>query len=892
MSLTAGTRLGPYEVVAPVGAGGMGEVYRARDTRLDRDVAIKVLPSHLSSSAEVRQRFEREAKTISRLSHPNICTLYDVGREGEIDYLVMEYLEGETLADRLTKGPLPLAQTMRCAIEMADALGRAHRQGIVHRDLKPGNIMLTRSGVKLLDYGLAKAIQPESAPGSLTSLPTEHRNLTQQGAILGTFQYMAPEQLEGKEADARTDLFAFGTVLYEMVTGEKAFSGQSQASLISAIMASDPKPVSAVRPATPPALDRVIKTCLAKDPDARWQSAHDLMRELQWISEPGSQGAPGGVSTARVQPLQRIAWGVTTLVLVATLVLAGWSFWKAGLRQAESQKRPIHASLILPEKSALRAVALSPDGTRLAFVARDPTGRNLLWIRPLDSPEAQALPGTDSPSYPFWSPDGKNLGFFADGKLKRVDAAGGPPQTLCDAPLNRGGSWNQDGVILFSPVVDAGLFKVSASGGVPAQVTRLDPARGESSHRWPFFLPDGKHFLYLVASFAGPREKTGIYVRSLDSNEEKFLVSTNSSLAYAPPGYLLFLRDRTLMAQPFDADRLLVTGDPFPMADRIQYFPQNYSSMFTVSQNGILAYQPRLAPGSSQLFWFDRSGKQIGSVGAPADHANPRISPDGKKIALDIMDPQTGNMDVWLYESSGGIATRFTSHAAIDAGPIWSPDGRNIALFSLRRNHPDIYLKPASGAVEEALLLESEGSKYPQDWSPDGRFILYQVVTAQSNIQLAVLPMDGEKKPYPLIQSTYGVRQGQFSPDGRYVAYASNESGKWEIVVAPFPGPGGNWQVSTGGGTEPRWRRDGKELFYLAPDAKLMSVRIKEGPGFDAEPPLPLFSIRRREPISSGDSFSYDVSADGQRFLVNTDLRESDSTTLTLLLNWTEGAKK
>ena len=593
MTLPRGTRLGPYEILAPLGAGGMGEVYKARDTRLERTVAVKVLPQHLSASAEVRQRFEREAKTISQLSHPHICALYDVGREGETEYLVMELLEGETLLDRLAKGPLPLEQTLRYGVEIADALDKAHRQGIVHRDLKPANVMLTTSGVKLLDFGLAKAMTPATSHGSLTALPTQ-ANLTQEGTILGTFQYMAPEQLEGKEADARSDIFAFGALLYEMATGRKAFTGANQASLIGAILHTEPAAISAVHPMTPPAFDRVVKTCLAKDPEDRWQSAADTRRELKWIGESSVAGvaSPGG---GRRKSRERLSWGLTAVAFLATLAAV-----MAAMRYADraaALARPMRSAIFLPDKTAVRGLAISPDGRRLVVVARDSSGKNLLWIRPLDSLSVQPLPGTENPSFPFWSPNSRFIGFFADGKLKKIDASGGPAQTLCDAPVNRGGSWNRAGVIIFAPAPDGPLYRVSASGGPPTPLTRFDPARGETSHRWPFFLPDGRHFLYVVASFGGRREGMGVYVGSLDSEEETFLVSANSRVAYAPPGYLLFARERTLLAQPFDWDGARIMGDPLPVAEQIQYFPQNYNTLFSVSENGTLLYQPRSPAG-------------------------------------------------------------------------------------------------------------------------------------------------------------------------------------------------------------------------------------------------------------------------------------------------------
>jgi serine/threonine protein kinase len=891
LTLSAGIRLGPYEIVAPLGAGGMGEVYRARDTRLERTVAVKVLPQHFSASPEIRQRFEREAKTISQLSHPHICALYDVGREGEMEYLVMEFLEGETLSERLEKGPLPLEQTLRFGVEIVEALDKAHRQGIVHRDLKPGNVMLTKSGVKLLDFGLAKAIAQVSPGGSLTSLQTE-QGLTQEGAILGTLQYMPPEQLEGKETDGRTDLFAFGAVLYEMATGKKAFTGSSQASLITAIMSSEPPPVSSVQPMSPLSLDRIVKTCLAKDPDDRWQNAHDLMRELKWIAELGSSSGRSETVVPRGSNRERFSWALTAMALLVAVaaVVAATRY----AHRAAGRLPTMRSSIVLPDMTALRGLSISPDGRRLVVVARDSLGKNLLWIRALDSMTVQPLPGTENPSFPFWSPDSRFVGFFADGKLKKIDASGGPPQTLCNAPVSRGGTWSREGVILYSPVTDGPIYRISASGGLPTQVTRFDPARGETSHRWPFFLPDGRRFLYLVASFGsgGQREKLGIYVGSIDSKEETFVMPARSTIAYASPGFLLFVREGTLMAQPFDANAVRVSGDSVPVAEQVRYFPQNSSALFSVSENGLLIYQAESALALSELRWIDRSGREIGSLGRAADQANPRISPDGKRVVLDMIDHQTGNMDIWIYEAAGGVATRVTSDPAIDSGPVWSPDGSRLAFMSLRQSHADLFERSSSGAGTEDAVLSSDRAKYVTDWSPDGKFILYRAVDATTNLELWALPIGGSHEPIPFLKTTFGVSHGQFSPDGRWVAYASNESGKWEIFVAPFPGPGGNWKVSTAGGSEPRWRRDGKELFYVAPDGKMMAVEVTAGSTFEAGAATPLFQTRRREPVSSTDLFSYDVSADGQRFLINTDVGEVTSLPLTTVFNWTEELKR
>ncbi|HET9794774.1 MAG TPA: protein kinase, partial [Thermoanaerobaculia bacterium] len=594
MTLPSGMRLGPYEIVSPLGAGGMGEVYKARDTRLGRDVAIKVLPAHLTDDPDVKARFEREAKSISQLTHPHICTLYDVGSEGGVEYLVMELLEGQTLADRIEKGPLPTDQVLKFGVEIADALDRAHRAGIVHRDLKPGNVMLTKSGVKLLDFGLAKAVTSSGAASELSSLPTQaaSRPLTEKGTVMGTFQYMAPEQLEGKDADARSDIFAFGCVLYEMATGKRAFTGATQASLVSAILRDDPKPISAVVPLAPAALDRLVRSCLAKDPEDRWQNARDVRNELTWIAQGGSQAGaavPVAVPAPRRRRRERLAWGAAIAGAAAAAVAIA-AARRLGNRITELE-RPTIASIVAPQKTAVRGVALSPDGRRLVFVARDSSGASLLWIRSLSSLTVQPLSGTENSSFPFWSPDSRVIGFFADGKLKRIDASGGPPQVICDAPEARGGSWSPNGVILFAPAVDGPIFRVSASGGAPSLVTKLDRARGESSHRFPFFLPDGRHFLYLVANFGAPGDfpGMGIYARSLASEKEQRVSPAHSAMAFTPSssggreGSLVFWKDGNLFAQPFDTKALRVTGESSPIVEDVQYFPQTQSALFSVS---------------------------------------------------------------------------------------------------------------------------------------------------------------------------------------------------------------------------------------------------------------------------------------------------------------------
>jgi Tol biopolymer transport system component/predicted Ser/Thr protein kinase len=877
MSIAAGARLGPYEILSPLGAGGMGEVYRAKDTRLERTVAVKVLPAHLAASAESRQRFEREAKTISQLSHPHICALYDVGNQDGVEFLVMEYLEGETLSERLLKGPLAFEQVLRYGIEIADALDKAHRQGIVHRDLKPGNVMLTKSGVKLLDFGLAKAVAP-TTPQQMTSFPTQQA-LTQEGRILGTFQYMAPEQLEGREADARTDIFAFGTVLYEMATGKKAFSGKSQASLISSIMGSQPPAISTIVPMTPPAFDRVVRTCLAKDPDDRWQTAHDVMLELKWVAEGGSAvGLPAPVLAKRTSR-EWTAWAFAAVGILAALGL--WLFRPHGVRKAEA----VTASLLPPPGATLvrsaGPLALSPDGRRLVFVARR-EGKTMLWVRPLDADAAQVLPGTEGATFPFWSPDGRSLAFFAEGRLKRIEAAGGTPETLSDA-VGLGGTWNRDGVILFGPGDGRPIHRIPASGGSSAAVTRL--GAGET-HAHPFFLPDGRHFLYAVGTGASAPFLESIFVASLDGGEPKRLVASNSNAVYADPGYVFFWRERALRAAAFDPTRLRLTSEPFVVASDVMVSPGQATAAFAVSSRGVLVYQRGgTVADLSELLWFDRSGKALGSLGPPAFYYHPRISHDGRRVAVDKSD-LLNKGDIWVYEVSGGAATRVSFDPADESAPLWSPDDARLIYFSLKSGTQDIYGKPIEGSASAQPILVSRAEKHPADWSADGRFLLFSSSDPDARMQRDLWVFSfADVKARPFVTSPSRDEDGQFSPNGRWVAYISDESGRSEVYVRPFPGPGPRRQVSTAGGSMPRWRSDGRELFYVALDNKLMAAPVKTGDVFEANASMPLFETHiRTEPTWT----QYDVSADGQRFLINTMVETAaEREPITLVLDWT-----
>jgi eukaryotic-like serine/threonine-protein kinase len=876
--LTAGSRLGPYEILALIGAGGMGEVYKARDTRLERTVAVKVLPSDVASSPEQRQRFEREAKTISQLSHPHICALYDVGNQDGTEYLVMEYLEGETLAGRLAKGSLPLEQTLRYGTEITGALDKAHRQGIVHRDLKPGNVMLTSSGVKLLDFGLAKAVQPASQISGLSVLPTQAgANLTQEGTILGTFQYMAPEQLEGKEADARSDIFAFGAVLYEMATGKKAFSGATQASLISSILRDDPQPISQVQPMSPSALDRVVKGCLAKDPEDRLQSAHDVASELKWIAEGSGIGVAPPTSVAPHRTSHEwIAWGIAALAVTGALA---WTLFSVPSTPATMQG--LRVSVLPPDGStSYGPFAVSPDGRQVAFVATGVDGRDTLYVRSLDSLEARSLLGTDEAAYPFWSPDGASLGFFAKRKLKRIDVGGGPPRDLTDVTDPRGGTWGRDGIIVFAPSGGSGLVRITATGGAVTAVTELDTKRQETSHRWPHFLPDGKHVLFLKRSPV-PSDRFAVEVASLDSKDRIRLVDAPSPAEYAD-GRLFFVRGTTLMSQAFDAKGLRVSGDPVSVAEGV---------WVDIKIDGLLAFS--VAPGlvayrrggfaSTRLTWFSRDGKLLRTVGPPRVWDRPALSPDGRRIAVEDNDPATNIANVSLVDDATGTASRFTFGNWNDTSSAWSPAGDRIAFSSDRQGPFNLYVKPVSGAGEPTLLVSSPNWGYAESWSHDGRFLAYRELDPKTKGDLWVLPMMGKAKPSAFLNTPANEKGAEFSPDGRFLAYDSDESGLENVYVQTFPASGAKWQASSAGGSSPRWRRDGKELYYVSPDKRIMAVPItlSQG-GLQPGIPHPLFAVSLPPFVLS--TREYDVSADGERFLVNVPADDAITSPIALIM--------
>ena len=874
--------LGPYEIQSPLGAGGMGEVYLARDSRLARTVAIKVLPEHLSEKAEAKERFDREARAISGLSHPNICHLYDVGQQGGISYLVMEYLEGETLADRLRKGPLAPEQVLKCGIEICEGLEKAHRSGVIHRDLKPGNVMLTKSGAKLMDFGLAKPVIPANPPSSgLTqTLATLQHPLTTEGMVVGTFQYMSPEKVEGREADARSDIFALGAVLYEMTTGKRAFEGKTTASTIAAILAAEPPPISTVQPLSPLPLEATVKSCLAKDPDERLQTAHDVKLQLKWIQESGSSSRLSAASPSVRRTWDRVGWLVAGLLLL--LLLGGSAWWLRG-REAPSAMY-FNSPVTLPAND----IALSPDGRTLAIVAYwDQTSKYVLWTHPVGGRNATPVPGTEDASHPFWSPDSRSIAFFAQGKLKKVDlSSGGSAQVLCDAPHGRGGTWSREGVIIFAPNFYTGLYRLSVAGGTPVEMTKPDATRFESSHRWPVFLPDGRHFLYLAANFSGHFENNEIFLGLLDSSEKRPIVAASSNVAYADPGYLLYMRDNALVAQKFDSRSYVLSGEARTISDEVQYFPQTDLALFGVSGKATLVAQSGKGADKYQLTWFDRSGRTAGAVGTPGAFANPSISPEGRRLAFEQTDRDGRHVDLWIHELANKATTRLTFGPGLNEIPIWSPDGKRIVygtqtklIFNLRQKNAD-----GSGSEQEMADLGGQ-EQGPWDWSRDGKYVL---VRKDTELWYLSAP-DFQAKPF--LQPKWSVRNAQFSPDGKWVAYSSNETGSWEVYVSPFPGASSKWQVSRGGG-EPRWRRDGKELFYLSAEGKMMAVPVRLATSFEAGPPVVLFQTHMRQPISAQDLFSYDVTADGQRFLVNTKVEEPNAAPLSVILNWSAEMEK
>jgi serine/threonine protein kinase len=900
MSLTSGTKLGPYEVVSQLGAGGMGDVYRALDTRLNRTVAIKVLASHLSTSPELKQRMEREARSISSLNHPNICQLYDIGSHDGSEFLVMEFLEGETLAARLRKGSLPLPDIYKIGIAIAEALAVAHRHGIVHRDLKPGNIMLTQSGAKLMDFGLAKPLgisgagpTSTAAPPSFTAAatfsgPSPLSPLTTAGTIIGTIQYMSPEQIEGKEADARSDIFAFGAVLYEMVTGKRPFDGKSQLSLASSILEKDPDPIRSIKPQTPPSFEHVITTCLHKNPDDRYLAAHDIKLELQWIAAEKAAPQPANTTTAAAKS-QRLPW-IAALIAALVLGVAAGLLLHRPAPNAQSVRTVINP----PEKTTLNLSGdsagppvLSPNGELIAFTATGTDSKTSVWIRAVNSLEAHPLSGSENAIFPFWSYDSRSVGFFADGKLKTVDLEGGSTQVLADAPFGRGGAWGPDGTILYAPTVQSPLMRVNVNGGSPVPATQVDRSQ-HTSHRWPIFLPDGKHFLYLAINHDPSKSDANtIYFASVDGRENRVLFRSKSNAIYAA-GYLLFGRNDQLMAQPFDPGSGTLKQQPQILAKSVMNDAATWHIDAAASNQGLLIFGSGGA-GDWQLLFMDRKTRQLTTVADKLSNLRlARVSPNGDRIALGI---DTGTADIWVLDIARGVLTRLTFGPVQNIDPVWSPDGKWIAYISDRNGRANLCRRPSDGSGAEEILLSEDQLLLATDWSRDGKYIIYQRGPAGST-EVWALPLEGDRKPIQVLNQGpntnlwRGTSLASVSPDGRWLVYMSGESGGLEVYVVAFRGGQGKWQISTNGGTQPQWSRDGKELYYLDRTYNVIAVPVKE-----VGDALQFGTAQVLVQNWSAPQVFYDVTPDGKKILLDR-ISQEVSQSVTVVTNFPATLKK
>jgi serine/threonine protein kinase len=870
MKLKTGAHLGPYKIVSRLGAGGMGEVFKAHDTRLGRTVAIKVLPAEFAEDQAARRRFEREAKAISQLNHPNICTIHDVGAEDGTAYLVMELLDGQTLADRLETGPLAMDDVLRYGVHIADALDAAHRAAIVHRDLKPGNIMLTKAGAKLLDFGLAKPVSPDVG----TDQATLQKPITTQGMVVGTIPYMAPEQLAGEDAGARTDIFALGTVLYEMTTGRRPFQGKTSASLMAAIASAEPPPIKSLQPAVSATLEHLIAGCLAKNPDDRWQSAADIARELRWIRTGGSDlGSPLRRSRTAFLP-----WTIVCLLALVIAVLL------LRLPANTSASHPIHFTIDPPSGTVFNFIGrdagppiLAPDGSRIAFVAMSADGIRRVYVRAFDAFASTPIGGTEGASYPFWSPDALNIGFFADAKLKRVPRSGGAVITLCNTAIGRGATWSPSGTIVFAPDPYDGLFRVPDGGGTASRLTTLDPKEKELGHRWPSFLPDGRHFIYLATHLLD-REANQAWLGSLDGGEKTPLLQSRSNVTYAG-GFLLTLREQSLVALAFNPDRPRFVGAPIPIADDVGSNANTANGIFSASADGTIAFQQAADTPISRLEWLDRQGKPIATVADPGNLEDPALSPDERYVSTASIDPHSGSQNIWIHDLTSATSRRFTYLPTYDHYPVWSPDGRQIAFDSSRTGHLAIYAKTVGG--DERLLYQSKATAQPTGWSPDGSLLVFQTLSPETKWDLWILnTRSGEARP--LLHAAANEKYGQVSPDGRWILYTSDESGRSEIYATRFPDATGRWQVSSDGGSQPRWRADGRELFYLSLDRRVFATSVEQSAAdFVAGRPQSLFQTAAR---MSGER-SYDVSSDGRRFLVNTTLLNQPSAPIMVVLH-------
>ncbi len=903
MAILPGRRLGPYEILSAIGAGGMGEVYQAHDTKLGRDVAIKVLPEAFAHDAERLSRFQREAKMLAALNHPNIATIFGLEHSDGVQYLVMELVSGETLQERIKReDPVPVEEALKIAKQIAEALEAAHEKSIIHRDLKPANVQVTPEGkVKVLDFGLAKAFAGDATAEDIGNSPTLSMAATMQGVILGTAAYMSPEQAKGKAVDKRTDIWAFGAVLYELLTGKAAFQGEDVGDILAAVVRSEPD-WQALPVATPLKVRDLLRRCLQKDKRLRLRDAGDAQIEMEEaLTAPAATPVNGAELRPKPAWVQKLLFAISAVFFLTTIILVSMRVYDY---RSPSESAAVRFLVSAPDKTSFESGvgagttgytggSISPDGRRLAFTAKDESGKVMLWVRALDTLAAQPLQGTDGAALPFWSPDSRTVGFFGQGKLKKIDVGGGPPQTLTEAPNARGGSWTRDGVIVFAASNSGPLSRVSSAGGAAEAATKL--SQQQTSHRFPSFLPDGKRFLYFVG---GTGENAGVFIGSLDSLDGQRLLAADSAAVYAPPGYLLFVRQGTLLAQAFDGKKLQLSGEAVPIAEQVAF--DGPGAAFSASESGELTYRTGAGAPNLRLTWVDRSGKLIESVGAPGAYLGPDLSPDGKRIAVHRHDGAGG--DVWLVDAAGGKTSRLTFDASQEnASPIWSPDGSRIVFGSRRNGKWGLYQKLSNGTGSEELLVESDLVKSPMSWSADGKIILYMVLDPKTNADVWALPLTGDRKPFPILQTPFVESHPQISPDGKWFAYSSDETGRREIYVQSFPPGAGKWQISSNGGFYARWRRDGKELIYMESlsRGKLVSVGVNStGTSLEFSAPRPLFDSGYVN-LSfghTGNWSTYAVSADGQRFLIpRTEsglAGELNNAPITVVLNWTAGLKK
>lgn len=890
-----------YKILEKLGEGGMGIVYKAQDTKLDRFVALKFLPPHLAASEQDKARFIQEAKSASALNHPNVCTIHDIQEHDGQMFIVMEFVDGQTLREK--KGSISFKQAVDIGIQIADGLAAAHEKSIVHRDIKPENIMIRKDGIaQIMDFGLAK-------------LKGVSR-LTKEGSTVGTAGYMSPEQVQGLEVDHRSDIFSFGVLLFEMFTGQLPFKGVHETAVAYEIVNVDPAPMSSIKPEIDPSLDAIVLECLEKEPSERYQSVAEVGKDLKRFKRESGRHRQTGVTAVSAairspkpsegqKPLGEFRAASWLPWVVAGLCFAGMAaFAVAFIVFSSPDKRTIRAFLSAPEKSNFfmygneaGPAAISPNGQRLAFVAADSSGKRFLYVRSLDANTPHRLEGTEGALHPFWSPDNQFLGFFDQNKLKRVDASGGAPITICDAVNPRGGAWNAEGTIIFSPGPVTPLFAVPASGGTPTPLTKLEVIQRVNSHRWPSFLPDGKHFLYFARTTASGTQSEGdaICMGSLDGKESKVLVRASSNAQYAS-GYMLYTRGTSLVAQRFDEGSLELKGEAVTIAEGVAYDESTIHSLFTASQNGILVYQTGNVQLGSRLVLYDRSGNRIGFIGERAEYLQPRLCVDGKRVATDIYNFQSHNIDLWIYDIEHNSRTRFTFAPTYEQYPIWSRDGSRVFFNANPEGVFDLYRKSSSGAGSEELVLRTDNGKIPLDLSNDGKFLLYESYGGpKTQSDLWILPLDGDEqgkdsKPLPFLQTEFNETDGRFSPDSRWIAYTSNESGQNEIYLRSFSSSSGRWQVSTSGGGGPRWRRDGKELYYLSPENMIMAAEIAfKATTVEVSNVHPLFEV----PLIVQLIFpGYDVSANGNQFLVNVQSETQNQTPLSLTVNWDAEIKK